>query len=104
MPLNKETKPNLIIIFTPGEVAFHWTLSDNKSLQVSRILFSIPDDFNFAVVRIISIFPLISSPTNCFFKPLGTFSRAPTNISITVTILAQSARAVEYTDCTSAEG
>ena len=40
-------------------VVFRWSLSDSKSLQVSRGLLSIPADFNNAVVWGISTRPLI---------------------------------------------
>ena len=59
-------------------MTFNRNLSDNKSPQDSRTLLSSPNDFNSAVVWMVSILPFIP--------------------------IAQSAGAAEYTNCTSAEG
>ena len=40
-------------------MVFHWNLSDSKSFQVSRTLFSVLTDLDNAVVGIISIRPTI---------------------------------------------
>ena len=41
----------------------------------------------------------ISTSYSRFIKSLGIVSSAPINIAITVTFFAQSADALEYTDC-----
>ena len=46
---------------------FHWSLSDNKSPQVSTALFSILANLNNAVVGIIWIFSLIYNSSSLFF-------------------------------------
>ena len=51
-------------------MVFHWSLSDSKSLQVSRSLLNILADFNNAVVLIL---PRISNTRGLFFGPLGLF-------------------------------
>ena len=62
-----------------------WSLSDRKSPQVSRTLFSILADLNNAVIWMVSTRPLISkSPSPCI-KPLVIVSRTPITIGITVT-------------------
>ena len=47
-------------------MVFHWSLSDSKSPQVSRILRSILADLNNTVVSIVSIRPLISKTSSPF--------------------------------------
>ena len=68
-------------------MAFHKSLSDRKSLQVSRTLLSILADLNKAVVWLLCIRPLISK----FFIPgtnsLVTVPSTPITIGITVTFL-----------------
>ena len=49
--------------------AFQWSLSDNKSLQVSPILLTILADLIKAIVWIVSILPSISKCYNLPFKP-----------------------------------
>ena len=63
-----------------------WSLSDNKSPQVSRTLLSILVDLN-VVVWIISISPLISKASRPFTIPLGIVSSAQTTIGMTVNLM-----------------
>ena len=60
----------------------HWTLTDNKSPQVSWILLSILAYLNNAVVWKVSTRPLISKSSSPFMKPLVSVPRAPTTINI----------------------
>ena len=61
---------------------FHWSLSDSKSLQVSRTLLSILANLNNAIVWMISTCPFINS--------LVTVPRAPIIIGINVTCMFHS--------------
>ena len=63
---------------------FHRSLSGSKSRQISRTHLSILADLNSAVVRTISISPLISSSLRYFLRFLGIIPRALTTIGITV--------------------
>ena len=65
-------------------MVFHWSLSDNKSLQVSRILLGILADRNYAVVWMVSTRPVISKSSNPFINPLMTVPRTPITIGINV--------------------
>ena len=65
-------------------MVFHWSLSDNKSLQVSRTLLSILVDLNKSVVWVVFARPLISKSSSPFAKRLGIVSRAPIITAITV--------------------
>ena len=56
---------------------FHWILSDSKSPQVSRILLSILDVFNNAVVWMVSTCPPTSKSSRLFNNPLVTVPKAP---------------------------
>ena len=47
-------------------VGFHWRLSESKSPRVSRTLLSIIADHNTAMVKMVSILPLISSSPSLF--------------------------------------
>ena len=67
-------------------MVFHWRLSDSKSPQVSRILLSILDVFNNAVVWIISTRPPTSKSSRPFNNPLVTVPKAPITIGIIDTI------------------
>ena len=69
---------------------FYWSLSDNKSPQVSRILLSILADLNNAVVWRVSIPPLISKSSSPFNNPSVTVPRAPITIGINVTFMFHS--------------
>ena len=63
-------------------IFFYWSLSDVKSLQVSRILLSILADFNNAVVCVVSTLPLISYFVFLFSKSFGAVPSAPTAIGV----------------------
>ena len=68
----------------------HWSLTDSKSPQVSRTLFSILADLNNAVVWMVSTRPLISNSSSPFNNPLVIVTRAPTTIRIIVTFMFHS--------------
>ena len=50
-------------------MVYHWSLSDNKSPQVSRTLLSILADLSYAVVWIVSTHLLISKFSSPFTNP-----------------------------------
>ena len=60
----------------------HWSLSDNKSPQVTRTPLSILDDLNNAIDWIVSFRPLIIKSSCPFINPLVTVLRALTTINI----------------------
>ena len=60
----------------------HWSLSDNKSPQVSRILLIIQADLNNAVVSMVSTRPSISKSISPFINPSVIVPRAPIKIGI----------------------
>ncbi len=66
---------------------FYWSLSVNKSLQVSRTLLSILADLNNAVVWMVTTPPLISKSPFPFINPSVTVPRAPITIGIIVTFI-----------------
>ena len=68
-------------------MVYLWSLSDNKSSQVSRTLLSIMADLDNAVVWIVSAHPLISKSSCPFTNSLVTVQRAPITIGITVTFM-----------------
>ena len=68
-------------------MVFHWSLSDSKSLHVTRTLLSILADPDNTVVWMISISPLISNSTSLLSKPLGTVSSTLSTIGITATFI-----------------
>ena len=71
-------------------MVFHKSLSDNKSLQVSRTFLSILDDLHNAVVWMVSI-RLVNSKSSCpCTNPLVKVSRAPIAIGIIVTLIFHS--------------
>ena len=61
-------------------MVFHWSLSDSKSPQVSRTLFSILAVFNNAVAWMVSIRPLTSKSSRSFNNALVTVPKAPITI------------------------
>ena len=61
-----------------------WSLSDNKSPQISRTLFNILAYLNNVVVWTISTCPLISKSSSPFTNPLEIILSAPITIGITV--------------------
>ena len=73
----------LLSLYSIFYTSFNWSLSD-KSPQFSRILLSIITDFSNAVVKIASIFPLITSWPCLFPRFLGIVPRPPTTIGIAV--------------------
>ena len=66
-------------------MVFHWILSDSKSPQVSRTLFSILDVLNNVVVWMVSTRPPTSKSSCPFNSPLDTVPNAPITIGIIVT-------------------
>ena len=71
-------------------MVFHWNLSDNKSLQVSRTLRSILANLNNAIVLIVCIRPFITKSSCPFTNPFVTVTRVPITIDITVTFMFHS--------------
>ena len=64
---------------------FHWSLSDNKSPQVSRTLLNILADVNNAVVWMVSIHLLIFKSPSLFTKSLKIVLSTLITVSITIT-------------------
>ena len=60
----------------------YWSLSVNKSPQVSGTLLSILADLNNVVVRMVSIHSFISKSSGPFINPLVTVPRAPITIGL----------------------
>ena len=71
-------------------MVFHWSLSDSKSLQVSRTLLSILADLNNAEVWMVSTRPLISKSSSPFNNVLTTVPRVPITTGINVTFMFHS--------------
>ena len=71
-------------------MVFHWSLSDNKSPQVSWTLLSILAILNNAVVWMVSTHPPISKSSSPFNNPLITVAKAPITIGIIVTFMFHS--------------
>ena len=71
-------------------MVFHWSLSESKSLQVSRTLLSILAVLNNVEVWMVSTRPLISKSSGLFNKPLVTVPKAPITIGIIVTFMFRS--------------
>ena len=65
----------------------HWSLSDNKSSQVSRTLLSILANLNNAVVWMVSTRPVISKSSSPCTNPLVSVPRAPITIDVIVTFM-----------------
>ena len=68
----------------------HWNLSDSKSPQVSRTLFSILAVLNNVVVWMVSTRPPTSNSSSPFSNPLVIVSNAPITINIIVTCMFHS--------------
>ena len=68
-------------------MVFHWSLSNNKSSQVSWTLLNILVDLNNAVVWMASTRPLISKSSSPFTNHLVTVPSVPITIGITVTFM-----------------
>ena len=74
--------------FTPAlDDGFYWSLSDSKSLQVSRTLLSILVNLNNVLVWMISIHPLIFKSSSPCTNLLLTVPGAPIAIGIVVTFI-----------------
>ena len=71
-------------------MVFHWSLSDNKSPQVSRTLLSILAVLNNAVVWMVSTCPPTSKSSSPFINPFVTVPNAPITIGIIVTCMFHS--------------
>ena len=71
-------------------MVFRWSLSDSKSLQVSRTLLSILADLNNAVVWTVSIRSVISKSSSPSTNHLVTVPKAPITIGIIVTFMFHS--------------
>ena len=71
-------------------MVFHWSLSDSKSPQVSRIRLSILAFLNNAVVWIVSTRPLTSESSRPFKNPLVTVPNASITIGTIVTFMFHS--------------
>ena len=83
-----------IIILLLGEFftltladGFYWSLSDNKSPQVSRTLLNILDDITNAVIWIFSASTPISKSSSPFTNPLWIVPCPPITIGSTVTLI-----------------
>ena len=68
-------------------MVFHWSLSDSKSLQVSRTRLTILAVLSNAVVWIVSTRPLTSKSSRPFNNPLVTVPNAPITIGTIVLLL-----------------
>ena len=71
-------------------MVFHWSLSNSKSLQVSRTLLSILAVLNIAVVLMVSTRPPTSKFSNPFNNPLVIVPKAPITIGIITTCMFHS--------------
>ena len=71
-------------------MVFHWSLSDSKCPQFSRILLSILAFLNNAVVWMVFTWPPTSKSSSPFDNPLVTVPKAPITIGITVTFMFHS--------------
>ena len=71
-------------------MVFHWSLSDNKSPQVSRTLTSILAILNNAVVWMVYTWPPTSKSSSPFNSPLVTVPKALITIGIIVTFMFHS--------------
>ena len=71
-------------------MVFHWSLSDSKSLQVSRTLLSILVVLNNAVLWMVSTRPPTSKFSCPFNNPFVTVPKAPITIGIIVTSMFHS--------------
>ena len=72
-------------VYTPALAdSFQWSLSDNKSSQVSRTPFSILADLNNTVIWMVPICPLIFTSSSPITKTLGMLPNALFTIGINV--------------------
>ena len=72
------------------QMVSHWSLSDSKSPQVSRILLRILAVLNSAVVWTVSTRPTTSKSSSPFSNPLVTIPNAPITIGIIFTCIFHS--------------
>ena len=90
----------IIVVFVVVIISFHvncshhsqlvgvqWSVSESKCPQLSSTLLRIVADVNNFVVRIVSIFSLISNSFSPLSKHLATVPSAPSLIGITVTLM-----------------
>ena len=71
-------------------MVFHWSLSDSKSPQVSRIHLRILAVLSNAVIWIVSTHPPTSKSSRPFYNPLVIVPKAPITIGIIVTLMFHS--------------
>ena len=71
-------------------MVFNWSLSDSKSLQVSRTLLNILADLNNAVIWMVSPRPFIFKSVSSLTKPFMAVPSVPISIGITVTFMLPS--------------
>ena len=71
-------------------MVFHWSLSDSKSPQVSRILLGILAVLSNVVVWMVSARPPTSNSSSPFSNPLVTLPNAPITIGVIVTFMFHS--------------
>ena len=77
-------------VFSHQLMVFHWSLSDCKSLQVTRTLLSILVDLNYSVVWMIFTCYLISKSSSSCTNPFVPVPSSPITIGITVTFMSHS--------------
>ena len=75
---------------------FHWSLSDSKSLQVSRTFLSILVELNKAVVWIVSTCPLILKSSSSFTNSFGSVASASPSRSPSCSIVFRSLAKSRY--------
>ena len=68
-------------------MVYPWSLSDNKSPQVSKTLLSILADLNNALICIVSTLSVISTSSSICTNPLGTVPRAPITTGFIATFI-----------------
>ena len=68
-------------------MVFHWSLSDSKSPQVSRVLLRMMVDLNNAIVWMVSTLPVISKSFSLCNNPLGTVLWVPITIGMIVSFI-----------------
>ena len=73
--------------FFTSVLVFHWSLSDSKSPQVSRILHSILAILNNVVVWMVFTCPPTSKSSSPFNNPLVTVPKSPITINMIVTFM-----------------
>ena len=84
----------ILVLFTPLEFftslladSFHWSLSDSKTPQISRIPLGILAVFNNDVVWMVSTRPPTSKSSRPFNNPSVTVPKAPITIGTIVTFM-----------------